>query len=141
MAYKVLPEIRGEVENLLVYTFEKTITDSPVYKNIEYLPGLQTFPKEISDRLATQIYQVFLDTIDNLLQEDQVFDEYLEKVIDKFSRTLQLNSNNKHDIENVESLLVAFLEEVKVNYVQKLSEGDIEALLDEKRALQQKNNG
>ena len=78
--------------------------------------------------------------IDNLLQEDQVFDEYLEKVIDKFSRTLQLNSNNKHDIENVESLLVAFLEEVKVNYVQKLSEGDVEALLDEKRALQQKQS-
>ena len=41
----------------------------------------------------------------------------------------------------MEELLVALLEEIKVNYVQKLSEGDIEALLDEKRALQAKKQG
>ena len=139
VAYKVLPEIRGEVENLLVYTFEKTIKESPVYKNVEHLPGLKTFPHNISNRLATQLYQIFLDTIDNLLQEDPIFDEYLEKIIIKFAQTIQLSTATEYDIHKIEQLLVALLEEVKVNYVQKLSEGDIEALLDEKRALQQQN--
>ena len=139
IVYKVLPEIRTDVENLLVYTFEKTIKESPVYQNVEHLPGLKTFPHRISNHLATQLYQIFLDTINNLLQEDPIFDEYMEKIITKFAQTIEFTTTTAYDINKIEQLLVALLEEVKVNYVQRLSEGDIEALLDEKRALQQKN--
>jgi hypothetical protein len=56
----------------------------------------------------------------------------------QLSKTIQLSSSNKYDVNKIEQLIVALLEEIKINYVQKLSEEDIEALLDEKRALQQK---
>jgi len=45
----------------------------------------------------------------------------------------------KQRIQKIESLLSDLLEEVKVNYVQKLSEEDVEKLLEETRALRQQN--
>lgn len=129
VAYEMLPEIRLEVENLLIYIFEKTITESPIYQNIEYLPGLKTFPQNISHKLATQSYQIFLDTINNMLKEDPIFEQYLEKIIKKSSKIMNLRPNARYDINKIEELLVILLEEVKVNYIQQLSDEDIEALM------------
>ncbi len=140
IADKVLPEIRNDVENLLVYVVAKTIKESPIYQNIQHLPGFTDFPHHFSSRLAHQVYQIFLETIDNALKEDPIFDEYLEKIITTLSQTIQIDNSSKHNVNKIEELLIALLEEVKVNYVQKLSEGDIEALLDEKRALLQKKS-
>jgi len=136
---EILPEIRNEVELLLAYTVEKTLIESPIYPNIQHLPNFKNLSKNVSSRLSQQIYQVFLDTINNLIKEDPIFDQYLEKIIMRFGNTLTDRPNAKYDINKIEQLLVAFLEEVKVNYIQNLSQQDIEALLDETRALRLKN--
>ncbi|BAQ63746.1 hypothetical protein [Geminocystis sp. NIES-3709] len=135
VAYEMLPEIRREVETLLAYIFQKTITESPIYQNIEHLPGLKTLPENISNKLAIQSYQIFLNTIDNMLKEDPIFENYLEKILEKATKTLNIRPNARYDINKIEELLVILLEEVKVNYIQNLSEDDIEALLDETRAI------
>lgn len=136
---EILPDIRNEVEVLLAYLVEKTLRESPIYLNIQHLPNFKTLSKNLSNRLSQQIYQVFLDTINNLIKEDPLFNQYLEKIINKFGNTLTTRPNAKYDINKIEQLLVAFLEEVKVNYIQNLSEQDIEALLDETRALKMGN--
>lgn len=135
VVHEMLPEIRPEVEILLTYIFYKTITESPIYQNIENLPGLKTFPENISNKLATQSYQIFLNSINNILKEDPVFEKHLEKIIEKATKTLNLRPNARYDVNKIEELLVILLDEVKVNYIQQLSDEDIEALMDEKRAI------
>jgi hypothetical protein len=135
IVYEMLPEIRPEVEVLLTYIFYKTITESPIYQNIENLPGLQTFPNNISNKLATQSYQILLDSINNILKEDPIFEKHLEKIIEKATKTLNLRPNARYDINKIEELLVILLEEVKINYIQQLSDEDIEVLMDETRAI------
>ncbi|MBL1209216.1 hypothetical protein [Geminocystis sp. GBBB08] len=135
VAYEMLPEIRPEVEILLTYIFEKTIIESPIYQNIEHLPGLKTFPQNISNKLATQSYQIFLNTINNMLKEDPIFQQHIEKIIEKSSKIMNLRPNTRYEINKIEELLVIFLEEVKVNYIQQLSHEDIETLMDETRAI------
>jgi hypothetical protein len=137
VAYQMLPEIRPEVEKLLAYTIEKGITEAPAYKNLRNLPGFNQFPFNLGNRISTQVYQVLLDSIDKILQDDPTFDQYLRKIIDKCTQTVNLRVGARKDVNQIEGLLVALLEEVKVNYVQKLSTEDIEALLDETRALKQ----
>jgi hypothetical protein len=137
VAYQVLPEIRPEVENLLAYTIEKGIIEAPTYQNVRNLPGFKQFPHNLGQRISTQVYQVLLDSIDQVLQDDPAFAEYLGKIIDKCSQTFNLRLGARQDLNQIEELLVALLEEVKVNYVQKLSEEDIEALLDETRAIRE----
>ena len=139
VAYQVIPEIRPEVENLLAYTIEKIIIEAPAYQNVNNLPGLSKFPQNISQKIATQVYQVLLNTIEQVLQDDPVFDQYLAKIIDKSSNTINQRVGARQDLHQIEELLVALLEEVKVNYVQTLSDEDVEALLDETRALKQSN--
>ncbi len=137
VAYQVLPEIRPEVESLLAYTIEKGITEAPAYQNVSRLPGFDQFPKNISTRISTQVYQVLSDSIDKVLQDDPVFDQYLTEIINKCSQTFNLRVGARQDVNQIEKLLVALLEEVKVNYVQNLSDEDIENLLDETRALKE----
>ncbi|WP_330204280.1 hypothetical protein [Cyanobacterium sp. Dongsha4] len=137
---ELLPEIRNEVEILLAYTIEKTIIDSPIYPNIKNLPNFNKVSQNLSQRLANRIYHVFLETINSFIKEDPIFDKYLEKIIAKFGNTLTDRPNAKYDINKIEQLLVALLEEIKVNYIQNLSDQDIEALLDETRALRSFNN-
>lgn len=139
VANQVLPEIRSEVEDLLNYIIIKSISDSPAYQHIAHLPGFKNFPEKLSYPISSQLYQVLLDTIQKLLQSDPVFDQYLEKVINKSGQTLTLSVGAKHNLEVVESLLLDFIEEVKVNYIRKLSDEEVEALLDETRALRQQN--
>lgn len=134
---QVLPEIRPEVENLLAYTIEKGISEAPAYQNVRNLPGFNQFPRNISTRISNQVYQVLLDSIDTILRDDPLFDKYLSKILEKLIQTVNLRIGARQDINQIEGLLVALLEEVKVNYVQKLSEEDIEALLDETRALKE----
>lgn len=138
IAYKVLPEIRSEVENLLNYTMEKAIVDSPAYQNIKHIPTLKDFPKNISAKVSHQLYQVVLDTIFNLLKEDPMFELYLQKIIEKFTKTVSSEMSAKQSLDKIEDLLDDFLEEVKVNYIQKLSEEDVEKLLEETRRLETK---
>ncbi len=135
VAYEMLPEIRPDVENLLTYILEKTIIESSIYQNIEHLLGLKTFPKNISSKLASQSYEIFLNTINNMLKEDPIFEQYLEKIIDKSSRIMSLRPNARYDIHKMEELLIILLEEVKVNYVQQLSDEDVDVLMDEIRAI------
>lgn len=132
---EILPEIRREVEILLAYTVEKTLIESPIYSHIQNLPNVKNISQNLSIRLSQTIYQVFLDTINQLTKEDPIFNQYLENIIMKFGNTLINRPNAKNDISQIENLLVAFLEEIKVNYIQNLSEQDIEALLDESRGL------
>ena len=135
--YQVLPEIRPDVEALLEYIIAKAIIESPAYQSIKQLPSMSEFPRNISSRVASQLYQIVLDTIDNLLKEDPVFEQYLQKIVDKFTQTITSQIAAKQSVERIEELLNDFLEEFKVNYVQKLSQEDIEELLEQTRALRQ----
>jgi hypothetical protein len=135
--YQVLPEIRPDVEALLEYSLEKAIIESPAYQNIKQWPNLAQLPKNVSSRIASQLYQVTLDTLNNLLKEDPVFEQYLQQIADKFSQTITSQIAAKESIERIEELLNDFLEEFKVNYVQRVSQEDVEELLEETRALRQ----
>lgn len=135
IVYQVLPEIRPDVENLLKYTIEKAIIESPAYQNIKNFPPLANLPKNISNKISPQIYQITLDTIHNILKEDPVFELYLKKIIEKLTKTISSEITAKESIDKVEYLFNSFLEEFKVNYIQKLSQEDVEKLLEETRFL------
>ena len=45
----------------------------------------------------------------------------------------------QESIKEIESLLVTMLEEIKINYVKRLSAEDMEEILEQTRMLRQKN--
>ncbi|MDJ0599858.1 MAG: hypothetical protein QNJ37_13560 [Crocosphaera sp.] len=134
---KVIPEIRPEAEEFLRYNVDKALTQTPAYQGLENVPGIKTMRHQLTERLVSQLYQGLSVGLQGLLIEDPEFDRLLEKLIEKFSQSLGSELQAEHSIDQIESLLNDLLEEIKINYVQNLSQENIENILEQTRALRQ----
>lgn len=137
---KVLPEIRPEAEAFLHYNIAKILTQTPAYQNLENLPGVKSLQTQLTQGLVSQLYQSLSQGLEQLLIEDQKFNELLERLANKFTKTMSTEMQCKQSIEQIEELINALLEEVKINYVQRLSSEDVEKILEQTRALRQEIN-
>lgn len=53
----------------------------------------------------------------------------------RFSEALGSEIKEKHVLSEIQSLLFDFLEEIKINYVQRLSQEDIDQIIEQTRQL------
>ncbi|MDJ0658821.1 MAG: hypothetical protein QNJ42_04955 [Crocosphaera sp.] len=134
---KVIPEIRPEAEEFLRYNVDKALTQTPAYQGLENVPGMKVMQHQLTERLVSQLYQGVSVGLQGLLIEDPEFDRLLEKLVEKFSHSLGSELQAEQSIEQIESLLNDLLEEIKINYVQNLSQENIENILEQTRALRQ----
>ena len=134
---KVLPAVRNDIESLMQYTIEKSLKDAPAYKSLKMLPGVEQATTTLTQQTISQIYQIVYVQIKQLIEEDPEFDKLLEQLVATFTESMQVEIKAKQSIDRLEYLIVALIEEVKINYVQRLSEEDMEALMDQTRALRQ----
>jgi hypothetical protein len=134
---RVLPKVRPDIEAILQYNIEKAIAQSPAYKNMRFLPGMEKLQANLTQQLSKQIYQGLWDTIKTLLKEDPAFDKLLERLVSNFSRAIASEFQAGQSLEKIESLTIDLLEEIKINYIQRLSQEDIENILEQTRAIRQ----
>ncbi|GBF82598.1 hypothetical protein [Aphanothece sacrum] len=137
---KVLPEISSEAEAFLLYNFEKALTQSPGYQGLENIPGFKSLQIQVTERLVSQLYQNLSAGLQGLLVEDYRFNELLKILVEKFRTSMANGLQKEHSMEQIESLLNDFLEEIKLNYVQSLSQEDVEDILEQTRALRKSAN-
>jgi hypothetical protein len=136
---QVIPQIKPEMEALLTYSIEKSLMQSEAYQRLGKIPGFTNLQHNLTEQIIQQIYQIITDTLQGFLKSDQEFDKLLGKITNKFTTTMGSEIQAQESMDKIQNLLIDFLEEVKINYIQKLSAEDVEELLEEKRALQNKN--
>ncbi|MBS3027077.1 MAG: hypothetical protein HCA25_08275 [Dolichospermum sp. DET50] len=131
---QVLPKIQPEVNAILCHSIEMACQQLPGYNNILLLPGLGKAQTQISEQLATQItnniYAALASTI-----KDPVAAKLSTQLIEKFTTSLTSEIQQKQVLAEIQSLLNDFLEEVKINYIQRLSQEDIDKILEETRKM------
>jgi hypothetical protein len=131
---QVLPKIQPEVNAILCHSIEMACQQLPGYNNILMLPGLGKAQTQISEQLATQItnniYAALASTI-----KDPVAAKLSTQLIEKFTTSLTSEIQQKQVLAEIQSLLNDFLEEVKINYIQRLSQEDIDKILEETRKM------
>jgi hypothetical protein len=131
---QVLPKIQPEVNAILCHSIEIACQQLPGYNNILMLPGLGKAQTQISEQLATQItnniYAALASTI-----KDPVAAKLSTQLIEKFTTSLTSEIQQKQVLAEIQSLLNDFLEEVKINYIQRLSQEDIDKILEETRKM------
>ncbi len=59
----------------------------------------------------------------------------MEQIVVNFSQVISSEIQAKEGIKRIESLLVTLLEEIKLNYVKRLSAEDVEEILEQTRVL------
>jgi hypothetical protein len=135
LADRVLPAIQSEAETLLHYSVDKALKQSPAYQGIKLLPGGDRTLTGLSRQLVSQAYSAFSLTLQTVLAEDKQFDRLLESLISNIGKTVSTELQAQQSMNKIEFLLIDLLEEIKINYVERLSQEDIEEILEQTRSL------
>lgn len=135
--YKVLPKIQPDLEALLQHNLEKAFNQSPAYQGLQHVPGLGELPKQLIERLTKEVIQAVYEGLNMALEEDPVGDKLVQNLLQHLGEAFGSEIQAKQTIQQIQSLLTDLLEEVKINYVERLSHEDLEAILDQTRAIRQ----
>jgi hypothetical protein len=135
--YQVLPKIRPDIEALLQHHLEKALNQTPAYQGLQKVPGMEHLQHELIERLVQQLSQALYDGINSIMEPDPVGDQLFRRLIEHLSEALGTEIQGKQTLQKIQSLLTDLLEEIKINYVERLSEEDVEAVLEQTRAIRQ----
>ncbi|MGD1902938.1 MAG: hypothetical protein ACFB9N_11960 [Geitlerinemataceae cyanobacterium] len=129
--YDVLPKIRPDLESLLHHTVFGAVEALPAYQSLKLVPGMEELPKRISHEVVGAIYDGIVGAI-----EDPVGAELTQNLTQNFAKALKTEVEKPKNLDEIESLLVALVDEIKINYVQRSGTRDIEAVVRETKRLQ-----
>ncbi|MEH2073388.1 MAG: hypothetical protein V7K57_03180 [Nostoc sp.] len=134
IVYHVLPDIQPAIVAILRHNIETVFHQVPVYRNLQNLPGVGQAQTQLSEQLATQITTNLYKTLVSAV-EDPVGAKLTSQLVQRFSEALGSEIKEKHVLSEIQSLLFDFLEEIKINYVQRLSQEDIDQIIEQTRQL------
>lgn len=135
--YNVLPQVQSDVEAVIQHVIQSTLNESPVYKQIQNVPGVNILPYQLTKNLARDLSQTGYNNLVKIL-EDPVILELISCLIKNFRSGLQQELQKQHNLEEMQNLLIDMLEEIKINYVKGISLSGLEKILEEANQIQKK---
>jgi hypothetical protein len=140
--YKVLPQLQPDLEALLRYNIELFLKQSPLYQGFQQVPGLGNLPAQLAEQLVAELsklatlgpqdaYEAF-----KIASEDPIGTKLSSQLVQHFGQALGAELQQQQTWKEIQLLLCDFLEEFKINYIQRLSEEDFEKILEQAKELQ-----
>lgn len=136
---QVLPTLQPQIQQIINHNIEQVAEATPFYQNVKNIPALSQYPHQLSQQISEQLSRLIADGSQNLyeaIKNDQVGAELMNQLAESFGKSLNAELQQKHTTQELESLVNDFLEEFKINYVQRLGEEDIENILEETKRLE-----
>ncbi|MBW4686281.1 MAG: hypothetical protein KME40_14565 [Komarekiella atlantica HA4396-MV6] len=134
IVYQVLPKIQPEIVAILRHNIETAFHQVPIYRNLQNFPGVGQAQTQLSEQLATQITTNLYSALVSAVK-DPVSAKLSGQLVQSFSEALGAEVQKKQVSSEFQSLLFDFLEEIKLNYVQRLSQEDIDQIIEQTRHL------
>jgi hypothetical protein len=131
---QVLPKIQPELIAILRHNIETVLHQVPGYRNLLALPGIEQAQSQISTQIATQITNNIYNTIFTAIK-DPVAAKLSSQLAEKFATSFGEEIQKKNVTLEIQTLVSDFLEEVKINYVQRLSQEDIDQIIEQTRQM------
>lgn len=134
---KVIPEVLPDIEALLRHNIDRILNQSPFYQGFQKLPAIGALPQQLTDRLVNDLSQAAYQTLNGAIEDDPVGAELSRRLIEHLMTAIGSELQKQQTTQKLQNLVNDFLEEVKLNYVQRLSDEDVEKVLEETRAIRQ----
>jgi hypothetical protein len=134
IVYKVLPSIQPELIAILRHNISSALNHTPIYSNLQNFPGIGQIQIQLSEQLATQITTNLYNAIVSGV-EDPASAKLSSRLVQRFSEALGTEIQKKHVLAEIKTLLIDWLEEIKINYVQRLSSEDIKQIIAQTKQL------
>lgn len=128
--YQVLPKVQPDLEALLRHNIENVLNQSSFYQSFQKLPAMSRLRAEMTEQLASRLYQAIYGTLTASLQ-DQEGEKLFSQLTQNFSAAFRTELQNQQTIQYVQTLLLTLLEEVKLTYLQYPTEADLDQTLAE----------
>lgn len=132
--YDVLPKIQSDVEDLVHHVMVNTLNQSSAFRQIQNIPGLGQLPSQLIERLAKDLSQTAYQNLITVL-EDPVAAELINRLIKNFRDVLETELQKKHNVQEIQTLLVDMLEEIKINYIKQIAQNGTEKVIEEVEQL------
>jgi hypothetical protein len=140
MVYKVLPQVRPDVEALLDHTLTRSLHGAPMYNNFQVLPGFESLSHQLAQQVSHSLYENIYGVLTSSIKDEKGA-ELTEKLINHTGEVLRQEIRQGDTVSEFESLMIVMLEEIKINYVQSLAEEDVEMLREQTNRLYQVTQG
>ncbi|MGG6282634.1 hypothetical protein ACQ4M3_13735 [Leptolyngbya sp. AN03gr2] len=132
--YQVLPKVRPDLEALLRHSIDTVLSQSPAYQSLKSMPLVGDLPRQMNERLVAEVTSGAYDAI-VLALNDKVGAELVSKLVKNFGQSFATELQQQRSLQEIQSLAIDLLEEVKINYVRRLSDEDVEGILKETRQI------
>ncbi len=116
----VLPEINADIEDFLHYQVEKSMQQLSIYRRLQKIPFVSRLPDQIANNLVVQISSTISTAPQKAYQAqpDAVSIKLRQELIQHFSSKLVSELQEKQTFDEIEILIIDWLEEVKNSYVK-----------------------
>lgn len=126
LVYHVLPQIKPEVEAVLCHSVAQVLNGSPVYAGLQRLPGVSAVSNQITQQVVSDISKNAYDAICSSL-EDETGAVLMQRLVSRLGTVFSTELRQNRALDEIQSLTVALLDEIKVNYVKRLEAEDYES--------------
>nr|RNJ65736.1 MAG: hypothetical protein EDM05_29775 [Leptolyngbya sp. IPPAS B-1204] len=139
--HQVIPQIQPDLELFLNYTLHHIILEQfPGYTQLRYAPVIGRLPQRTTERITKNLSEGAYQSLVQVWEDPEVA-EMTVNLAQNFRDALAAELKKKHNVQEIEDLLIDLLEEIKINYVQRLTDVDIEQIVDETERLYRQREG
>ncbi|MBD2093071.1 hypothetical protein H6F67_24800 [Microcoleus sp. FACHB-1515] len=130
----VMPKVRPEVEALINHSVDRALQQNPIYMSLRSVPGLGNLPVQLAQQLVSQLYALASSAAKDTLNDEEG-QQRLHQLVTKLGDTFKAELRQKKTLTEIEILLTELLEEIKANYVGRISRQDIDRLRQKNQQL------
>ena len=127
LVYQVLPKVKPDLDALLQHVLIQILNSSPLYAGLQRLPGANALSDRLTQQIAAEASQSAYQALVSAL-EDETGAKLTQQLVDRLFATFGSEIQQKNAIEEIQTLLIALLDEVKLNYVKQTRQADSEHL-------------
>jgi hypothetical protein len=115
LVYRVIPKVQPDLEAILRHLFQKALSESPAYRNLQMLPGIGELPAQAIDRVVTEVSTSIYTALTKIL-EDPDSAKLSRRLVENFTTSIGAEMQRGQTTVKIESLLYDLIEEIKVTY-------------------------
>ncbi len=118
IVYRIIPKIQPDLEAIFRHLFQKALLESPIYRNLQLLPGIGELPAQTIDRLVKEVLgSIYLSLTKIIADPDR--GKLGHRLTENLTQAIEAEMKRGQTVLTIESLLYDLIEEIKVTYSNK----------------------
>ncbi len=127
VVYHVLPKIKPELDALLQHSIVSALHQAPAYQGLKAMPGFDGFATQISGQIVAELSKTLTSSLQSAFADEKGA-ALTGELVASFSNNLRRELQKEETIDEVRTLIADLLEEIKINYVDKIATEDADQM-------------